>query len=55
MIPFVRGKVVDAFGQEGMVALRTKFHLVKFVEPECGVLNGLWLGEGEMGRIYGDV
>lgn len=55
MIPFVRGKVVDAFGQKGMVALQTKFHLVKFVEPECGVLSWSWRGEGEPGRIYGDV
>jgi len=39
VIPFVRGKVVDAFGEERMVAVQTKFHLVKFVEPECGVLN----------------
>ena len=55
MIPFVRGTVVDAFGESGMVAVQTKCHLVKFVEPECEVLNWSWQGENEGGRIYENV
>lgn len=55
LIPFVRGNVVDAFGESGGVAVRTKCRLVKFVEPECEVLSWSWQGVGEVGRVYEDV
>ena len=38
-IPFVRGKKVDPFGRESMLAVRTTYSLVQFVEPESDILS----------------
>ena len=38
-IPFVRGKKVDPFGGESMLAVQTTWKMVQFVEPESDILN----------------
>ena len=38
-IPFVRGTKTDAFGNTGMLAVKTEWRMVKFVEPESDILN----------------
>ena len=38
-IPFVRGKKVDPFGHESMLAVQTVWRLVQYIEPEADILN----------------
>lgn len=38
-IPFVRGLKVDPFGNSSLLAVRTIWRMVQFVEPESDILN----------------
>lgn len=38
-VPFVRGTKVDAFGTQSMLAVKTVWKMVQFIEPESDVLN----------------
>ena len=38
-VPFVRGQKIDAFGIKSMLAVKTVWKMVQFIEPESNVLN----------------
>ena len=38
-IPYVRGRKVDPFGQSSLLAVRTQWRMVPYVEPESDILN----------------
>ena len=38
-IPFVRGRKIGPFGEESMLAVRTVWRMVQFIEPESDILN----------------
>lgn len=38
-IPFIRGLKVDPFGKSSLLAIRTEWRMVRYVEPESDVLN----------------
>ncbi|KAL2045738.1 hypothetical protein N7G274_002169 [Stereocaulon virgatum] len=38
-VPFVRGTQTDAFGKTSMLAVKTMWKMVQFIEPESDVLN----------------
>lgn len=38
-VPFVRGQKIDAFGNKSMLAVKTLWKMVQFVEPDSDVLN----------------
>lgn len=38
-IPFVRGLKVDPFGKSSLLAVRTEWRMVRYVEPESDILN----------------
>lgn len=38
-VPFVRGTQTDAFGKTSMLAVKTIWKMVQFIEPESDILN----------------
>lgn len=38
-MPFIRGLKVDPFGKSSLLALRTEWHMICYVEPESDILN----------------
>ena len=38
-VPFVRGQKIDAFGNKSMLAVKTLWKMVQFIEPDSDVLN----------------
>ena len=36
---YVRGEQIDAFGNRSMMAVRIESQLVRFVEPESGIID----------------
>ena len=38
-LPFVRGQKIDAFGNVSLLAVKTQWKMVKFIEPGSDVLN----------------
>lgn len=38
-LPFVRGEKIDAFGKRSMLAVKTVWKMVQFIEPDSDVLN----------------
>ena len=38
-VPFVRGQQIDAFGNKTLLAVKTQWRMVQFIEPESDVLN----------------
>ena len=38
-VHYVRGQQIDAFGKRSMMAVNVSKHLVRFIEPESGILD----------------
>lgn len=38
-IPFVRGFKVDPFGKSSLLAIKTQWRMVRYLEPESDILN----------------